>query len=463
MIVDCATYFNEADILEIRLQELYPVVDRFILVEATRTHKGDPKPLYYAENRQRYAPFNDKIIHIVYGDMPAGDSQAAIWRREIGQRQAIARGLRDVPDDAVVMVSDLDELPRREVAAALRGGLPDDVIITLDQTLYYGFVNKRCTNMRWSGTRATVASNVRVLTPDGVRWETLKPRSNEYPRHGRIENAGWHLSYFGDARHIQQKMNSFLHQELVNADNTSLETIERRRLGTDDLWGRDEQQFAFGPAPDLPWAMRCDPVKYAQYFHPDWAPVFHEAWYDPDQLAIVGHLAQSAPREGAVVEIGCWEGRSTACIAQSVAPREVIAVDHWRGNEDELAAKGGEGAQPYVDFGVDAAKERDVYATFKRNMELLTPGNVDAYKTDWRDWKMMWGEPIAFLHLDAAHDYQSVYDCLMAVKPYLVPGAVLCGDDYYGDGVHRAVNDALGAGVQDISGRLWVWQNGIRD
>ncbi len=436
------------------------MVDRFVLVEATRTHKGDPKPLYYAENRQRYADYNDKIIHIVYGDMPDGDSQAAIWRREIGQRQAIARGLNDVPDDAVVMVSDLDEIPRREVVRYLASGLPDDLIATFDQTLYYGFVNKYCTNMRWSGTRATVASNVRVLTPDGVRWETLKPRSHEYPRHGRIENAGWHLSYFGDAAHIQQKMTSFLHQELVNEENTNLETIERRRLGTDDLWGRSEQQFAFGPASDLPWAMRCDPVKYAQYFHPDWAPSFREDWYGAEQLAVVGHLAQSAPHEGAIVEIGCWEGRSAVCIAQSVAPRTLIAVDHWRGNEDELAAKGGDGAQPFVDFGVEAARERDIEATFVRNMEMLTPHNVCVEEKDWREWVNEHPDlPIAFLHLDAAHDYDSVRDCLDAVKPYLIPNAVLCGDDYYGDGVHRAVNDALGAGVQDIGGRLWVWQN----
>ncbi len=459
MLIDTFCVFNELDILDIRLAELYPVVDRFVLVEATRTHKGDAKPLYYAEHRQRYADYNDKIIHIVYGDMPTGDSQAAIWRREIGQRQAITRGLRDVPDDAVVMVSDLDEIPRREVVRYLANGLPDDLIATFDQTLYYGFVNKYCTNMRWSGTRATAASNVRVLTPDGVRWETLKPRSNEYPRHGRIENAGWHLSYFGDAEHIQQKMRSFLHQELVSEENTSLGTIERRRLGTDDLWGRSEQVFALGPAPDLPWAMRCDPVKYAQYFHPDWAPSFTEDWYQSEQLAVVGHFAQSAPQTGAMVEIGCWEGRSAACIAQSIAPRQLIAVDHWRGNEDELAAKGGDGAQPFVDFGVEAAKERDVLATFVCNMELLTSGNWQHFVMDWRDWIKGWNEPIAFLHLDAAHDYKSVKDCLDAIKPHLVPGAVLCGDDYYGDGVHRAVNDALRAGVQDISGRLWVWQN----
>ena len=62
------------------------------------------------------------------------------------------------------------------------------------------------------------------------------------------------------------------------------------------------------------------------------------------------------------------------------------------------------------------------------------------------------------MHLDAAHGYDSVRDCLEAIKPFLVPGAILCGDDYYADGVRRGVQDALGEDVQDVGGRLWVWQ-----
>ena len=38
MIYDCFTFFNELDILELRLQLLYDVVDKFVLVESTKTH-----------------------------------------------------------------------------------------------------------------------------------------------------------------------------------------------------------------------------------------------------------------------------------------------------------------------------------------------------------------------------------------------------------------------------------------
>ena len=84
------TFFNELDILEILLQELWPVVDRFILVESTRTFSGNPKNLHYALNRYRFQPWWSKIHHIIVYDMPLdGDS----WARERHQRNAIGWGL----------------------------------------------------------------------------------------------------------------------------------------------------------------------------------------------------------------------------------------------------------------------------------------------------------------------------------------------------------------------------------
>ena len=57
MIYDCFTFFNELDLLEIRLNVLRDVVDRFVLVEAGETHTGKRKPLYFRENAARFAAF----------------------------------------------------------------------------------------------------------------------------------------------------------------------------------------------------------------------------------------------------------------------------------------------------------------------------------------------------------------------------------------------------------------------
>jgi beta-1,4-mannosyl-glycoprotein beta-1,4-N-acetylglucosaminyltransferase len=50
-VTDSFIFFNELDILEIRLNTLDPYVDYFIIVESSVTHTGNPKPYYFEENK----------------------------------------------------------------------------------------------------------------------------------------------------------------------------------------------------------------------------------------------------------------------------------------------------------------------------------------------------------------------------------------------------------------------------
>jgi beta-1,4-mannosyl-glycoprotein beta-1,4-N-acetylglucosaminyltransferase len=96
-IYDCFTFFNELDILEIRLAEMSDVVDRFVLVEATHTFQGNAKPLYFNDNRARFAQWLHKIEHIIvdFPDIfPPTLHKESGWEREEYQRDAIMKGLR---------------------------------------------------------------------------------------------------------------------------------------------------------------------------------------------------------------------------------------------------------------------------------------------------------------------------------------------------------------------------------
>ena len=42
-VYDCFTFFNELDLLEVRLNELYNSVDYFVIAEANMSHSGRPK------------------------------------------------------------------------------------------------------------------------------------------------------------------------------------------------------------------------------------------------------------------------------------------------------------------------------------------------------------------------------------------------------------------------------------
>jgi hypothetical protein len=225
-----------------------------------------------------------------------------------------------------------------------------------------------------------------------------------------------------------------------------------------DIWGRDgEQEFVIGPADDLPDAVLSDLPKYASFFAPGWVPEFHEDWYNGEQALFVANLARQAPQEGACVEIGAWEGKSTVVLAQRLAPRLLHVVDHWQGNPDECDD------HP----ATVAAAERDVMGDYVHNMDRLTDGNYTTIYRSWQDWIAEWprcaDDPrIAFLHLDAAHDRASVRDCLLAVKPFLVDGAILCGDDAFAEPVRLGVGDVF-PDAKVMHDRLWVHQYRIDD
>ena len=68
MLVDSFLFFQELDLLEIRLEYLYPIVDKFIIIEANQTFKGSTKGYIFEENIKRYSKFINKINYFKIED-----------------------------------------------------------------------------------------------------------------------------------------------------------------------------------------------------------------------------------------------------------------------------------------------------------------------------------------------------------------------------------------------------------
>ena len=117
-IYDCFIFYNELDLLEIRLNELNDVVDGFVLVEAERSHQNKPKPLFFQNNKNRYEKFLPKIKNIIVSENLFVDNDA--WRNEKLQRNTITVGLSDLADDDLVIVSDADEIPSKQSVQNLK-------------------------------------------------------------------------------------------------------------------------------------------------------------------------------------------------------------------------------------------------------------------------------------------------------------------------------------------------------
>lgn len=171
--------------------------------------------------------------------------------------------------------------------------------------------------------------------------------------------------------------------------------------------------------------------------------MFNEDWYSDDQLIALEAVCTLIPEvEGKIIEIGCWEGKSTVAIANQCYPHEIIAVDTWQGQIDESLDH----------ISVKIAQERDVYSVFLNNMKELTQGNVTSIKMDCFEFLENFDEKIKFCHIDACHDYMSVKRTIEYVLEFVVKGGILCGDDYrtanryrqdLDGGVERAVCELL--------------------
>ena len=115
-LADCFTFYNELDMLDLRLAEMNDVATYFVLVEATKTYAGNDKPLYFAENKVRYSKYLDKIVHIVVDDFPETNNP---WVRENFQRNAIDRGIARIKNEIdTLTICDLDEIPDAEIGRA---------------------------------------------------------------------------------------------------------------------------------------------------------------------------------------------------------------------------------------------------------------------------------------------------------------------------------------------------------
>jgi hypothetical protein len=173
---------------------------------------------------------------------------------------------------------------------------------------------------------------------------------------------------------------------------------------------------------------------------------FTETWIPEVTLSRLQDLVRSTEhKRGAVLEFGVWEGRSFAAIAEAAAPRLAHAVDHWRGSLSD------------DDMTLNLAQERDVFAAYSKNTAHLD--NVVTHRVDTAEFMDCWDDPISFLHLDADHGYQSVKAQILWAKKLLVPGGVLCGDDYSErwPGVVEAVRETLPTAT--IEHYMWIYWN----
>ncbi|WP_455615452.1 glycosyl transferase GT17 family protein [Eisenbergiella sp.] len=258
MVYDCFQFFNELDILKLRLHIMNPVVDRFVISEATETFSGNPKPLYYEENKEMFAEFADKIIHVVVDDTPPGYTHD----RDTFQKNAVGRGLKDCTDEDIIIFSDLDEIPNPEKIKEILQNFDRTKIYHFAQRLFYCYLNMEEVSgslLSYAGefpeaerTRDGIPGRKKWIGSKMCSYSLLKEQKLQlgelrFPERKacgiRVEDGGWHFGYMGGhgekdvKKRVAEKVRSAAHQEYNKAEVLS-DVADRIKDGK-DIFGRN--------------------------------------------------------------------------------------------------------------------------------------------------------------------------------------------------------------------------------
>lgn len=249
MVYDCIPFFNELDILKLRLNILDPVVDKFIIEEATVTFSGEPKDLCFEKNKALFKEFLPKIEYIVVDDSPM---DVTTHLRDKFQKNALVRGLMEASEEDVIILSDVDEIPNPDTLRKIIAEFDKDKIYHFAQRMFYCFLNMEevsgsllsitgefpgVERKMWLGTKVF---GKKSIPANGII--ELREAPTTAPNAVRVADGGWHFGYMGSrqesdvSKRIGTKVVAAAHQEYNNQDILA-EARDRLILGQ-DMFGR---------------------------------------------------------------------------------------------------------------------------------------------------------------------------------------------------------------------------------
>lgn len=245
-VVDAVIFANELDLLEIRLRELYPVVDWFFIVESDKTFTSKPKPKAFFENRERFRWAEPKIVYGLFEAPPVTAEEAMSFKLETALRDFMTNLLRTkVRDGDVVIMADVDEIPSRNTIELFKhcDGFPNSLHLGMKNYLY---------SFEFPVTHQ--AGYLPEASPNSYQWRPQIHRWNSgaYYRHGRatpyiFADSGWHCSFcFRYIRDFTFKMTAYSHSDRVRSvDFLDPERVQRIACEGTDIFDMPSESFTF--------------------------------------------------------------------------------------------------------------------------------------------------------------------------------------------------------------------------
>ena len=262
-LYDCFMYNSEDQLLEVRLNTLNKIVDKFIIVESLYDHQGRKKKLNFKINK--FKKFKKKIRYLVIKQFPDGYSS---WERENYNRNYLANGLHDAKPNDYIMISDLDEIPKIKNKKIFQ----EKKFTVFNQDMfYYKFNLFNTTEPKWLGSRACKKKD--LLSPQWIRNKKIK----KYPiwrldkmidtyNWNIIEDGGWHFSFVMNNKKIREKIRSFAHTEFNKSKYINIKSIGKNISLKKDLFDRGLNFTKINDEKKLPKYLLKNKLKYKKLF-----------------------------------------------------------------------------------------------------------------------------------------------------------------------------------------------------
>jgi Glycosyltransferase family 17 len=209
VIYDLVMLRDELDVLAMRCEHLERAQVRHVVVEASVTHRGEPKPFHFARNLARFARWRERIIYRPVTFLPDSPDP---WMREHVQRDAAwPLPCAHEPED-LVLIADVDEIPDTEALAQAErmlavGPAPQPwPAVTLEMTLCIFAVDW----LRAAPQRTSVITTAGYLSGNSLLPSAVRDQRDHYEV---IPDGGWHFTWLGGPEAIAEKLAAHCHTE----------------------------------------------------------------------------------------------------------------------------------------------------------------------------------------------------------------------------------------------------------